>query len=51
MTLSFMISAKLKETLEREAKKENRSLSNYVDTIIRRYLDHAGVEWSEEEED
>lgn len=51
MTISFLISESLKKCLEEQARLENRSLSNYCDTIIKRYLKSKGIEWEGDEEE
>ncbi len=49
MTLSFKVNPKFKKALEDQAKKDNRSLANYVITILMRHLESEGVDWKEEE--
>ena len=51
MTISFMINDKLKKALEKEAKKQNRSLSNFVDTVLRQYMENKGIDWEKEEDE
>lgn len=48
MTLSFKVDPKLKEALEDLATEENRSLSNYVVTLLLKHLEQKGVDWRKE---
>ena len=48
MTLSFKVDPRLKEALEGLAEKENRSLSNYVITLLLKHLHEQNVKWREE---
>ena len=48
MTLSFKVDPQLKEALEGLAEKENRSLSNYVITVLMKHLDAQGSDWRRE---
>ena len=41
----------MKKALEDLAKKENRSLSNYVITQLIKHLEDKGIDWRKEEED
>ena len=50
MTLSFKVDTGIKRSLEKLAEKENRSLSNYVVTLLLRHLEEKGVDWREESE-
>jgi predicted transcriptional regulator len=43
VTLSFKVDPELKKALERLAKDENRSLSNYVQTVLLNYLKEQGI--------
>jgi len=45
MSLSFKVDPRLKKALETLARKENRSLSNYVITLLMKHLDEKGVTW------
>ena len=49
MTLSFKVDPKFKKALEEQAKKDNRSLANYVITVLMRHLESKGIDWREEE--
>ncbi len=49
MSLSFKVNPGLKRALEKLAQKENRSLSNYVVTLLMRHLEEQGTNWQEEE--
>jgi len=49
MVLSFKVDSKLKEILQQLADKENRSLSNYVITVLLRHLKEQGIDWREEQ--
>jgi hypothetical protein len=48
VTLSFKVDEKLKEAVLKLAGEENRSLSNYVVTLLIRHLDEKGVNWRSE---
>jgi len=50
MSLSFKVDSRLKKALESLAIKENRSLSNYVITLLMRHLEEKGIDWQREEE-
>ncbi len=45
MTLSFKIDSDLRKALEHAAASENRSLSNYIVTVLIRHLETQGIEW------
>lgn len=45
MSLSFKVDPRLKRALEQLAAKENRSLSNYVVTLLMRHLKERQVNW------
>ncbi len=45
ISLSFKVDPKLKNALEKLAVKENRSLSNYVITLLMRHLEERGIDW------
>ena len=47
-TLSFKIDPAIKDAILKLAKKENRSLSNYVITVLMRHLDIKGIDWRKE---
>jgi predicted transcriptional regulator len=48
MSLSFKVDARLKKALEDLANQENRSLSNYVITLLIKHLKEKGIDWLEE---
>ncbi len=48
MTLSFKVDPRLKKALEDLAVEENRSLSNYVVTLLMKHLDEKGGNWKKE---
>jgi hypothetical protein len=48
MSLSFKVDPRLKQALEDLANKENRSLSNYVITLLKKHLEDAGIDWQKE---
>ncbi len=50
MSLSFKVDPRLKKALEGLAVKENRSLSNYVITLLMKHLDDKGINWKTEQE-
>ena len=45
MSLSFKVDPRLKKALENLAAKENRSLSNYVITLLMKHLEEKGIDW------
>jgi len=45
MSLSFKVDIRLKKALESLARKENRSLSNYVITLLMKHLEEKGIDW------
>jgi len=45
MSLSFKIDPRMKDALDGLAEKENRSLSNYVITLLMKHLEERGVDW------
>ena len=47
-TLSFKIDPAIKDAILKLAKKENRSLSNYVVTVLMRHLEIKGIDWRKE---
>ena len=47
-TLSFKIDPAIKDAILKLAKKENRSLSNYVVTVLMRHLEIKGIDWHKE---
>ena len=46
-TLSFKIDSRIKAAILDLAARENRSLSNYVVTVLMRHLEIKGVKWQE----
>ena len=46
-TLSFKIDSRIKAAILDLAGRENRSLSNYVVTVLMRHLEIKGVKWRE----
>ena len=48
VTISFMIDAWIKEAVQKLAKAENRSLSNYVATILLEHLKKKGIKPSKQ---
>jgi len=44
MSLSFKVDPQLKKAIEDLATKENRSLSNYVITLLLKHLEERGVD-------
>ena len=44
-TLSFRVDIRLKEAILRLAQKENRSLSNYLVTLLIRHLEENEIDW------
>lgn len=45
MTLSFKVDPRLKKVIQTLADKENRSLSNYVVTVLIKHLEERGIDW------
>jgi hypothetical protein len=50
VVISFKVNAKVREALKELADKENRSLSNYILTILLRHLQERGIDPREEGE-
>lgn len=48
MSLSFKVDSRLKKALENLATKENRSLSNYVITLLIRHLEEKGIDYKKD---
>ncbi len=48
MTPPFKVDPGIKETILKLAEKGNRSLSNYVVTLVMRHLEEQGIEWHKE---
>ena len=51
MSLSFKVDPRLKKAIESLAVKENRSLSNYVITLLMKHLDEKGIDWRKDTEE
>ncbi len=51
MSLSFKADPRLIQSLKRLAKQENRSLANYVITLLMKHLEDKGIDWRSEKED
>ena len=47
-TLSFKVEPGIKKSILKLANKENRSLSNYVVTVLMRHLEIKGIDWRSE---
>jgi len=45
MSLSFKVDPRLKKALEDQAIEENRSLSNYVVTLLIKHLEEKSIDW------
>lgn len=45
MSLSFKVDPRLKKALEDLSAKENRSLSNYVITLLMKHLKERHIDW------
>jgi hypothetical protein len=45
MVISFKIDQRIKSALQKLALEENRSLSNYVTTLLLEHLKSKGVDW------
>ena len=50
MSLSFKVDIGIVKALKELAEKENRSLSNYVITLLMKHLDENGIDWCKEGE-
>ena len=50
-TLSFKVDPGIKDAILKLAKKENRSLSNYVVTVLMRHLEIKGIDWRSEHQE
>ena len=48
MSLSFKVDPRVKKALEDLADKENRSLSNYVITVLLKHLEEKGIDYKKE---
>ena len=48
MSLSFKVDNGIVKALKELAGKENRSLSNYVITLLMKHLDDKGIDWCKE---
>ena len=49
MVISFKIDSAVKEALHKLAKEDNRSLSNYISTLLMDHLKSKGINLKEEE--
>ena len=49
MSLSFKVDRGIVKALKDLAEKENRSLSNYVITLLMKHLEEQGIDWRKEE--
>ena len=49
MSLSFKVDPRLKKAIEHLAVRENRSLSNYVITLLMKHLEEQGLDWRKED--
>jgi len=49
MSLSFKVDPRLKKALENLSVKENRSLSNYVITLLMKHLEEQDIDWRKED--
>ena len=47
MSLSFRVDSRIVDALKKLAETENRSLSNYVITLIMKHLEEKGIDWKE----
>ena len=48
MIISFQIDERIKTALQKLAKDETRSLSNYTVTIFKKHLENLGIDWRKE---
>ena len=48
MIISFQIDERIKTALQKLAKEETRSLSNYVVTALMKHLEKQGIDWRKE---
>ena len=49
-TLSFKVDTRIKDAILKLAEAENRSLSNYVVTLMIRHLEDKGTDWRKDKE-
>lgn len=49
MVISFQIDERIKAALQKLAEEENRSLSNYVTTLLLEHLKSKGINWRQKE--
>jgi predicted transcriptional regulator len=45
MVLSFKVDSRIKDALQKLADEENRSLSNYIVTVLIRHLEKLGIHY------
>jgi hypothetical protein len=45
VSLSFKVDSRIKKAIESLGRKENRSLSNYVITLLMKHLEEQGIDW------
>ena len=50
MSLSFKVDSGIVNALKGLAEKENRSLSNYVITLLMKHLEDHAIDWRKEKE-
>ena len=48
VSLSFKVDSRLKKATEKLAERDNRSLSNYVVTLLMRHVEEQGIDWQKE---
>ena len=49
-TLSFKVDSRIKDAILKLAEAENRSLSNYVVTLLMKHLDENAITWRKDKE-
>lgn len=47
MVLSFKVDSRIKEALQKLAEQENRTLSNYIVTVLIRHLEKLGIDYKD----
>lgn len=45
VVLSFKVRQELKETLQKLADDDSRSLANYIRIVLKKHLDELGIDW------
>jgi predicted transcriptional regulator len=51
VSLSFKVDPRIKQTLEKLAQQENRSVANYVVTLLLKHFKEKGIDWQKEDKE